>query len=125
MLDTSERISIGSAPPAPQAPESLPIPFEPMPLVSIEVDQELANTYSAAVTLRNRVLNDSKIPANQQAQVLNSVRGLLTDLSKLRTDLYNAERMRKIEAALIKTLKRFPELDAAFIEEYGRALEDC
>ena len=45
------------------------------------------------------------MPANQKAQLINSCASLLSQMTKTQTELYGAERLKRMEQALIETLK--------------------
>lgn len=87
----------------------------------LNIEQELLDNYNDAQDILTN-LDPLVTPANQQAQAMNTINGILKDIIKMRTDLYNAERIKKIEASIIYTLKQFPELHEAFLTEYERAL---
>lgn len=92
-------------------------------LETIEVGGELAFLYTKARRLLEIVLVDDQTPANQKSQVMNSALAMIERISKTRTDLYSAERMRKLEQTIIKTLRDFPrELQEQFLEAYERNL---
>lgn len=91
-------------------------------LESINVDSEIASLYRDAKHLLSEVSASADTPANQKAQVLNSVISLIERISRLRTDLYSAERMRRMEQTLIRVLRGFPQLQEEFLEAYERAL---
>lgn len=97
-------------------------PREIETLESINVDSEIASLYRDAKHLLSEVSASADTPANQKAQVLNSVISLIERISRLRTDLYSAERMRRMEQTLIRVLRGFPQLQEEFLEAYERAL---
>lgn len=104
-------------------PETEEKPEKLIDLEAIEVDNELASLYSSAKCLLEEVIIDPGTPANQKAQVMNSVLAMIEKISKTRTDLYNAERIRRLEQTLIKTLREFPrELQEKFMEAYEKNL---
>jgi len=105
-----------AAPAAPVAPHNSDLGL-------IEVSSELALIFSSGKALLDSVLGDDNVPANQRAQVLNSVSSILEKITKTRTELYNAEMVRRIEQTLIKVMKDQPkEIQEAFFEQYERAL---
>lgn len=92
-------------------------------LEAIEVSEELAGLYSDARQLLDVVLNDAQTPANQKAQVLNSVHSLIERIMKNRTDLHNAERIRTIEHIVIRVMNEQPqEVKEEFVRQYQAAL---
>lgn len=95
-------------------------------LSEIRLDDELAEVYASAKDLLDDILTDSDVPANQRAQVLNSVSSLLQQIAKTRTDLHNAERLRKLEQILLQVMREQPlEVKEAFFESYSRQLGDA
>jgi hypothetical protein len=104
-----------------------PPPPEPEPIIhdlqAIEVSNELAGLFATAKTLLNQVVTDPEVPANQRAQVLNSVTAVLERITKTRTELYNSERIRRVEQALLRVMREQPEeIRQSFLAEYERAL---
>jgi len=104
-----------------------PPPPEPDPTVhdlqAIEVSNELASLFATAKTLLNQVVSDPEVPVNQRAQVLNSVTAVLERITKTRTDLYNSERIRRVEQALLRVMRDQPEeVRQRFLAEYERTL---
>jgi len=69
---------------------------------------------------------ESDIPANQKAQAMNTLTTILQQIIKIRTDLYNAEYLKKIEQILLKTLKALPvDVQQEFMEEYEQSLRSA
>ena len=94
-------------------------------LESITISEELATLFHSGKTLLDSVLTDPEVPANQRAQVLNSVSGIIEKITKLRTDLYNAERIRNIEHTLLRVMTdQPPEVKEAFMAEYDKAFKN-
>ena len=91
-------------------------------LEDLNIADELLIQYKNAVNLLEAAQHDADIPANQKAQLLNSISAIITNISKTQTDVYNAERLKALENILIATLKDFPEVKSAFLEAYERAL---
>ncbi len=92
-------------------------------LGDLNLDQELVRQYLVTQALQTKILADSDVPANQQAQVLNACAGILENLQKTQEKFYRQERFKKIELALIKVLRKLPEETVAeFMEEYERTL---
>ena len=74
--------------------------------------------------MQNDVIDDDDTPANQKAQVANSLSAALVNLVKLQGDVHSSERMKRIESILIDTLKDLPvEAVEAFLANYEQALE--
>lgn len=99
------------------------IPDDYKPLSELKIDDELAKIYSQATSfLANIGYTDT--PANQVAQVINTISTILKEISKTQTDLYNAERSKRIEAAVIQAIKVAPkESQDIFFDEYERILK--
>ena len=109
-----------------------PDPYAEMPelviptsLDDVDLMQEVLEQLAHAKRLRDFIATDRETPANQKAQVNNSCAQMILQLAKTQTDLYSAERMKKLEACLLKVLKSLPdETVAAFLTAYERALAD-
>ncbi len=122
MFDEAGRVPLNAA----QTPEKpTQMGAEVQLLTAIDVGEELATNYQKAVELRDLCLYDPEIPANQKAQVLNSVLSITKTLAEVRTALFDAERMRRIEIALVRVLQKYPDVKAEFLREFGDALTDC
>lgn len=91
-------------------------------LEDLNIADELLIQYKNAVNLLEAAQHDADIPANQKAQLLNSISAIITNISKTQTDVYNAERLKTLENTLISTLKDFPEVKSTFLDAYERAL---
>jgi len=92
---------------------------------AILVNEELAFVFTTTKELLQSVVRSDDTPANQQAQVVNSMLAVIEKIAKLRIDLYNADRVRRIEQTLIKTLRDFPrELQEKFLDAYERNLKE-
>ena len=92
-------------------------------LGDLDVAEEIFEQYQKAIRLRDNVLDDPEIPANQRAQVLNSVSSILSQLTRLRIQLYDSERMKALEQILLDTLRALPEESRTqFMEVYTREL---
>lgn len=79
----------------------------------LNIDEALVQHYQDAVRLLAQ-----NAPVNQKAQAMNTIIGILVQISKLQVDLYSAERFKKYEEALVETLKEFPEVKDSFLEKY-------
>lgn len=103
--------------------ESFKTALPPHKLQDIDLAQELVLQFMRVKELQVSTLADKGTPANQKAQVANSVAGILAQLTKLQTELHTAERLKLMESNLIKVLKDFPDLSETFLAEYERSLE--
>ena len=90
-------------------------------LADLNLEHELLDQYDTVKKLQEEVLKDEEVPANQRAQVANTVAATLQQLVKMQTDYYNAERFKAIEALVLKAIKSLPkEVAEKFIEDYER-----
>jgi hypothetical protein len=118
-------------PPPPEPPPLSPPPsiytqrpdLNPQSLQTLDVAVELNLAYQSAKSLLEQAQYDENTPLNQKAQVVNSLNAILASITKSRSEIYNAERNRAMESALINTLKKHPTLQKAFMDDYKIALE--
>lgn len=88
---------------------------------SMNLEIELVNQYNTVKDLQDETLADDDVPANQKAQVANSVASTLAQLIKLQEDLRREETLKIMEATLIESIKTLPEATkTAFFAEYER-----
>lgn len=93
-------------------------------LSDMNLERELTLQFRVAQTLQARVVEDDDIPANQKAQVMNSVATTLQSLVKMQAEYYTPERLKKIESALVVCLNGWPvEQTEEFFKQYERMLE--
>lgn len=93
-------------------------------LKDIDLEQELVIQVLALQQLQSSVLQDEDTPANQRAQVANSLSAALANLVKVQESVHSSERMKKMEGVLIETLQELPvESAEAFLQRYELALE--
>ena len=91
---------------------------------SLNLDNELVEQYRKTKDLMDEVLSDEDTPANQKAQVCNSVVATLAQLAKLQEDLKREQSMKIMEAVLIDAIKTLPEaVKSEFFTEYERMAE--
>ncbi len=94
-------------------------------LGALNLAEELAIQFRQGKNLLNEVQGDKDVPANQKAQILNSVRAMLSEIIKQQTDVYSMERLKKYEVAFVKCVKLLTlESREAFFDLYGEFLED-
>lgn len=108
-------------------PEVLPGTFLPEygTLKSLNLDSELYTTYAKAKNYLETVQYPQKdeppVPANQIAQVMNTITSILREIVKMQTELHNAEQVKKYEQAVIFALKKAPEsVQKDFFDELAR-----
>lgn len=92
-------------------------------LEDLNLAEELALQFKQAKLLFNEVNADPDVAANQKAQVINSISSILATITKAQAELYNAERLKKLEAATLKALKTLPKTEQeAFFSLYEQYL---
>lgn len=88
-------------------------------LHTIDLLGETVRLFRQTKRLLSKVLVDAGTPPNQKAQVANSLAGLLKTLVVQQTDLYNAERLKRLEQVVIRLVRDMPvEQQEAFMREY-------
>lgn len=94
-------------------------------LKSLDLDAELYNAYAKAKNYLADVQSDDQVPTNQVAQVFNTISAILKEIVKMQTELHNAERVKKLEAAMIQAIKLAPlESQQAFLVQYEAILKE-
>lgn len=89
----------------------------------IDLSQELVLQFMAAQELQNSVLRDTETPANQKAQTMNATAGVLAQIAKTQTEIFNSERLKRIELTLIECLNSLPKgQQEAFLSVYEASL---
>lgn len=92
-------------------------------LLDMNMEEELILQFQAVRTLQNTILDDESVPANQKAQVANSVASVLGSIADLQNKVYSSERFKRIETLLIRHLNKLPEdVAAAFLEDYEQMI---
>lgn len=94
-------------------------------LKDFDVEEQTLLHYHSLRELQKEIADDDKIPTNQKAQVANSISASLREITKMRTEIYNAEQFRRMEAALAKALRgTTAEFQKSFFELYGKTAEE-
>ena len=94
-------------------------------LKNLDLDAELYNAYAKAKNYLADVQSDDQVPTNQLAQLMNTISAILKEIVKMQTDLYNAERVKKLEAAMITAIKLAPKKSQdVFLEQYEAILKE-
>ena len=94
-------------------------------LKNLDLDAELYNAYAKAKNYLADVQSDESIPPNQLAQLMNTISAILKEIVKMQTELHNAERVKKLEAAMIQAIKLAPlESQQAFLVQYETILKE-
>lgn len=95
-------------------------PAKRLELKDLNLEAELLSQYEKAQDLL-RFSDDE--PLNQRAQTLNAITNILQAIIKSQQDLYNVERLKSLENALITTLQGFPDIKHQFLEAYEKELK--
>lgn len=98
--------------------------YVPVTAEQLNLEGEILQQYNAAKKLYHDSSFDLGIPLNQKAQVLNAISAIISALVKSKQDLYNMDRIKRIESILLSTLKRHPELQKDFMVDYKKAFGD-
>lgn len=94
-------------------------------LDQMDLSEELALQYRQAKALQQEVQGDKQTPANQKAQIFNSVRAQLAEIVKQQESVYSMERLKVYEVAFVKATRLLTaEARDAFFDLYGRFLKD-
>lgn len=96
-------------------------------LGSINISDELMEQYKVIKRMLHDSANDDEIPLNQRASIANSCTTLLGQLVKMQADVWNADRLKKMEGAVFAAFKQLDkdervELGAKFLEIYRKSL---
>lgn len=92
-------------------------------LKDLDLNRELVLQVLALQQLQADVINDDETPANQRAQVANSLSSALTTLVKLQSDVLNSERFKRVEAVVVDMINSQPSEEAR--EELFRKYSDA
>ncbi len=94
----------------------------PTTLASINLEDELITQLRSA----KKLLADSvDSPANQKAQISNTVTTILKQLVDLQTSITTTETIKRIERILLETLKKYPEMQENFMKSYEESLNNA
>jgi hypothetical protein len=93
-------------------------------LTQLNLAEELGMQYRSGQILLASVQDDKDTPANQKAQVFNSVGAALEKIVKQQRVVYDAERLKRFESAFLKTLDLYgtDEQKRRFFDLYGEYL---
>jgi len=92
-------------------------------LDDLDLDKELLQQFTTAKEVLEDIRHEQDVPANQKAQVINTITNILQSILKMQQDLHNVERMKLVENTLIEVLQRHQTLREAFLEDYEKALK--
>lgn len=88
-------------------------------LEDMDMERELVLQLRMSQALQTNIIDDDRVPANQKAQVMNSVASTIQQITKMQGEIYTSERLKRIESALIKQLNQWPEDQTrTFFERY-------
>lgn len=104
------------------AEDRLPNPLEQLTWDNMDLQSELVRQMNWARNLFTNIEYDSNIPPNQKAAVLNTLSSVIKQITSTQVELHNAQAFKKMEDALISSLKRFPDLQDAFYQAYEAEL---
>lgn len=91
--------------------------------VDLDLLAETMQLYRRSKRLMERTLRDKRVPSNQKAQTVNTLANLLKGLAVQQTELYNAERLKRLENLVITMVKELaPEIQDEFIRRYEAEL---
>lgn len=91
----------------------------------VNLSRELVLQVQALQALQQRVLTDNEAPANQQAQVANSLSSALVNLVKVQTEVYTSERLKRLERCLVDCVQTLPtDAQEQFFAQYEATLEN-
>ncbi len=92
-------------------------------LKQLNLDNELLQNYQSAKEYLEHIRFDEGTQPNQVAQVMNTINSILKEIVKMQTELYDAERVKKMELALIETMKaQTADVQRMFFELYEQNL---
>ena len=92
---------------------------------NLTLTEELGLQYRNGMKLLKDIQSDNQTPANQKAQVFNSVSGMLEKIVKMQESVYSMERLKRYEVAFLKAIETLPvEGKENFFDLYGSYLED-
>ena len=94
----------------------------PLTLASINLEEELLTQLHSSKLL---MADSADSPANQRAQVGNSITTILKQLVDLQTSITTTETIKRIERVLLETLKEFPKLQENFLKAYEESLNNA
>lgn len=94
----------------------------PLNLDALDLEAELAMQLRDARVLMATTMSNKYIPANQKAQTVSTVTRALDAIATAQTKVYNAERVKTMEQALMVVLRDHP--DAAHLVDTFEATFD-
>ena len=95
-------------------------------LKDLNLDSELYAAYVGAKNFLAELQNTEPgtVAPNHVAQVFNTISAILKEIVKMQTDLYNAERLKRLEYSVIQAIKLAPkDVQDVFFEQYEAILK--
>ena len=113
------------------AKEAAKVKTEPPKLINIQIEsfdqidleKELLESYNDTKALFAEVEYDEEVPTNHKVAVLANIRAIQDQILKAKERVHNVQNLAKLEAALVKALKEFPDLQKAFFKVYEQELD--
>ncbi len=94
-----------------------------MKLDAVNLEEELLLQMHISRAMQSDFKDDEDIPLNQRVTLVNSVNSVIERLIKLQAEVYDSERFKAIENALIRAMDLVPEDAAAkFLGEYEKII---
>lgn len=92
-------------------------------MADIDIGHEVALQLRTAKVLLGMAMNDDEANPSQKASTCSTVQRIVQDLTKMRINLYSAERNKQIEEAVINVMRdQSTEIKDAFFADYERIL---
>jgi len=91
----------------------------PLRLSSLNLEEELVAQLHSAKAL---LVDCGDAPANQRAQVSNTITAVLKQIVDMQIALTTTETIKRMERILLATLKKYPDLQEPFLAEYEESL---
>ena len=74
-------------------------------LAELDIEAELLNLYQDTRDFLEKASNDKEVAANQVAQIIGQLKGVLQDIVKMQTSIHDAERVKKLEFCILEAMK--------------------
>lgn len=81
---------------------------ELLPMEKLDLNSELAKNYQRALHFQKSLLINDTAPANQIAQVINTVTAITKEIIRQQSELHNVNKYRRMEEILVGALKEAP-----------------
>lgn len=88
-------------------------------LKGVNMERELVAQLAIVKKLQSDTIDDEETPLNQRAQVAGQVENIMSTLGKLQVQIYDSERLKRLEGVLIECLQHLPtEVQEEFLTRY-------